>query len=228
VFYVPFFLLSTSAIALNVTYLDPDYQVSGSFALPFDTIALAFDSVDNLYTVRRADFSSAPGNTIEIIKLDALTNYLTSSVYATYSGYGISGLEFDSAGNLFVSEIMSSDGVNFDSGRISRIDPSLNQSTVADLTEYRPTGISLDSAGNIYFPGRLESNPDFGNIYKIDSSGSPTEFISSFVGTGIAVDDSDNLFIASTSLSLPGQTSMAIHFYESESLNQSLFATLDT
>ncbi|MGB5986681.1 MAG: hypothetical protein WBG37_15355 [Desulfobacterales bacterium] len=100
------FLLSTSAIALNVTYLDPDYQVSGSFALPFDTIALVFDSVDNLYTVRRADFSSAPGNTIEIIKLDALTNYLTSSVYATYSGYGISGLEFDSAGNLFVSEIM--------------------------------------------------------------------------------------------------------------------------
>ena len=211
--------------AITISDLAPGYFVSDSFMFSFETPAIAFDANQNLYTVDKTDFSGAPSNTINILKLDAATGYSTSSVYATYSGFGISGLEFDDQGNLYVAEFIR-DGVFLDRGRISKIDDtSLTQSTIADLPDYRPTGITLDEDGNIYFPGRLESDLDFGNLYKIDSGlGMPEVFVSDFVGTGIAIDASGDMFASTSSVSVAGQESRVIYTFDLDTLARSLFA----
>ena len=211
--------------AITISDLAPGYFVSDSFMFSFETPAIAFDANQNLYTVDKTDFSGAPSNTIDILKLDAATGYSTSSVYATYSGFGISGLEFDDQGNLYVAEFIR-DGVFLDRGRISKIDDtSLTQSTIADLPDYRPTGITLDEDGNIYFPGRLESDLDFGNLYKIDSGlGMPEVLVSDFVGTGIAIDASGDMFASTSSVSVAGQESRVIYTFDLDTLARSLFA----
>jgi len=211
--------------AIDITYLVPGYFVSDSFLFDFETPAIAFDANQNLYTVDKRHFGGDPLNTIDILKLDAATGYSTSSVYAIYSGFGISGLEFDDQGDLYIAEFIRVDGF-LDQGRISRIDTSLTQSTIADLPDYRPTGITLDADGTIYFPGRRESEPTVGSIYTIDPAvGIPVVLVSGFVGTGIAIDDCDNIF-ASTPFreDVLGQEARVIYMFDSGSLARSEFA----
>jgi hypothetical protein len=210
--------------AITITDLAPGYFVSDSFMFSFETPAIAFDTNQNLYTVDKRDFGSDPSNTIDILKFDAATGYSTSSVYATYNGFGITGLEFDDQGDLYVAEFIRVGGF-LDQGRISVIDDtSLIQSTIADLPDYRPTAITLDADGNIYFPGRLESNSDFGNIYRIQSGLDPAVLVSDFVGTGIAIDSSGDMFAATPSVIVAGQESRVIYTFDLGTLSRSSFA----
>jgi hypothetical protein len=183
-------LLPSFSSGFSTTYLDPNYTASQFLTLPFPFISIAFDANKNLYTEKKSDFG---GGTAKISELFAATGYSTTSTYLSYTTTenGISGLNFGGT-NLNVAEISA----DLNSGLIRRIDT--NTKTIidtVDLTSYRPTGITNDSAGNIYFPGRLESDPTFGNIYELDSSDTVSTLVSGFVATGIAYYAGD-LFVS--------------------------------
>ena len=67
------------------------------------TRAIEFDSLGNLYI---EDVSDDGSGTIDILKLDVSSAYNTSSTFASYSTLyqGVTGLDMDELGNLYVSE----------------------------------------------------------------------------------------------------------------------------
>jgi streptogramin lyase len=213
--------------AIDVFELDPNYYISNSYIIPFDSAAIAFDAENNFYTVNKYDFDTTdPNNTIDILKYNSVTN--SFDVYYTYTGRGISGLVFDSAGNLFIAEIGRIGG-NLDVGRIDKIDPLLTTvSTIKELPDFRPTGIAVDSDGIIYFPGRTDSYPLIGSIYKLNPvSGEMDVFLAGYVGTAIAVDRDENIFFSTTSLSVSGQEVRTTYKYDPNSNVMTIFAKTD-
>ena len=186
-----FLLLPSSSSALSTTYLDPGYTASAFHTLDFDSRVIEFDSSGNLYTANIAnDFSG----TNTIYKLDAVSGFTTSSVYASYSTTAccMTGFHFTPSGDLLISNSMTGG----DAGVIDLVQAgTLAQSTFKDISDFRPTGISADTAGDVYVTGRLSSVPGFGNIYKINNGdGSIDILVNNFVGKGIAVDAGGNIF----------------------------------
>jgi hypothetical protein len=148
----------------------------------------------NLYTEMNAQFGTG---TAEILKLTASSGYSNSSTFSSYSttARGINGLSFYNGGGiLFASEF----NTGLDSGSITNINSATGAKiSTLPLSAFRPTGMTNDSAGNIYFPGRLQSNLSFGNIYKIDTNGNMSIVVPNFVATGIAYYAGD-LFVSDT------------------------------
>ena len=207
----------------SVRYLDPGYRAEDFLRLPFPTAAIAFDSIGDLYTEDATDNASG---TINILKLDAATGYSTWSTYASYptSAIGVNGLAFNGAGSLFVSEF----NADKDSGFIRKIDTA-TQSVIhtIPLPDFRPTGIDIDTSGNTYTPGRLASDPTFGNIYKIDSSGGIHILVAGLIGTGIAVDNSGNILVSTPERDVSPLVSQSLYMYKSTTLKPTLIATFD-
>lgn len=229
-FFVAIFCMPSNGIAIEVTDLANGYYLSNSFTIPFDTASIAFDKDRNLYTVNKYDFNTTdPSNTIDILKFHSATNYLSYELYCVYTGGGISGLEFDNSGNLYVAEF-SRINSNLDIGRIDRIDLSLNVSTIKELQNFRPTGIAIDSDGFIYFPGRLESDPYVGDIYKLNPSSGVLAIVPGLegkVGTAIAIDVADNIFFSTTSLQVDYQESRTIYIFNPLTQDMTEFAKTD-
>ncbi|MCP3927789.1 MAG: hypothetical protein GY705_01670 [Bacteroidetes bacterium] len=213
--------------AFEVTYLDPGYYVKESATLPLDTGSIAFDSDHNLYTVDRNDFSHTElPNTIDILKYYSATNYSAYSVYYTYTGEAISGLEFDNSGNLYIAEVKHKDGYS-DVGRIAKLDSSINVTTIVELTEFRPTGITVDSNGKFYFPGRLQSDKDEGDIHVYDQNNDTLEIlVPDFAGTAIAIDGSGNIYCCKR-VPINEKISWQIHKFDKISYESSIFAITD-
>jgi DNA-binding beta-propeller fold protein YncE len=97
------------------------------------------------------------------------------------------GLAFDSAGNLYVANPVSS--------TVSKISPAGNISTFATLPPgSNPVDLAFDKSGNLYV-SQLETS----RISKISPSGSITTFASGGLinrPDGIAFDSSGNLYVA--------------------------------
>jgi len=191
---------SAQAFDFSVTYLNPMYSADDFLSLGFRTNAMAFDPAGNLYTNNRAT-ESGTGH-FSILKSNA-GDYTTFSTYASYTSqmYTISGLDFDQTGSLFVTEVnaQASTGPTRDAGLIREITTDLSVNQIEYFTDFRPTGVAAVGDGMLYFPGRKWSDPNWGNLYRLDLSELPwTEEIykENRVATGIAIDASGRMYIA--------------------------------
>ena len=177
--FLVFSLLSasrTGAQDFSATYVDPAWGQEVFLTIPFGitSAAITFDSEDNLYlTDLLNDWGPGAKNVLRLASPDYSAPY---SLYASYTtGYdGISGLDFDDKGNLYVSEFMGSMSGS-DDGAMRKI--YAHTLEVSDPIEFvgistgafRPTGVAATGKGTIYFPGRKWSDPSWGNIYMIES-----------------------------------------------------------
>jgi streptogramin lyase len=189
------------ANAVGVTFLAPGWSATDFHTLTTPTRSIEFDSLGNLYIEDVTDDNSG---LIEILKLDASSGYSTSSVFASYStGYkGVTGLDFDGLGNLYVSER----SVSGDAGIIRKVDVATKAvSDVMTFANHRPTGLDADTAGSVFYSGRKDSDGTWGKIFEIDSTSTRSELSSSTVATGMAVDAQGNFFI-----STPNRTDLAL------------------
>jgi len=217
IFFVFFTLLLPSlSDALTITYIDPSYNVQNFTTLNISTNSLEFDSAGNIYAVN--EVNNSPGTAV-IERLDASSGYTTSSPYVAYATTApfVTGLVFDGLGNLYSSGV----DTGGDSGVIYKTDlNTMTTSLYYTLSDFRPTGIGADSSGNVYFTGRLTSDPDFGNIYKLDSSGSLSIPVPGFVGRGIEVDSSGNIFASN-------RINNSIYRFDAATLTPTIIATFD-
>jgi hypothetical protein len=158
----------TSAQDFSATYVDQAWDEEVFLTVGITSAAITFDSEDNLYlTDLLNDWDSGAKN---VWRLDSPDYSGPYSLYASYTtGYdGISGLDFDDKGNLYVSEFMGSMSGS-DDGAMRKIYAQTLE--VSDPIEFvfRPTGVAATGKGTIYFPGRKWSEPNWGNLYMIES-----------------------------------------------------------
>ena len=185
------------------TFLASGWEASDFLTLSSPTRSIAFDSSNNLYI---EDISDDNSGTIKILKLDAASGYSSPPsefVFYATSYQGVTGLDFDGLGSLYVSER----SLSGDAGVIREIDVN-SQTLLGDVmtfANHRPTGIDADKFGNVYYTGRKATDGSFGRVYQIDSMGVRSILIDNIVGTGIAVDASGNIFV-----STPGRTDLAL------------------
>jgi len=216
---------STPAAAIGVTYLAPGWTSAGFLTLATPTRAIEFDTAGNLYIEDTRDDGAG---TVEILVLDASSGYSTATTYATYStSYaGVTGLDFDDLGSLYVSERDTSG----DAGIIREVDDA-TRTLVGDLmafANHRPTGVDADTSGNVYYSGRKESDGTWGNVYVIDSTATRSILIDSTVGTGIALDAAGNIFVSTPQRTdLPLLADSIYMFDPADLLNPVLIATFD-
>ncbi|HHJ16616.1 MAG TPA: hypothetical protein ENJ80_07965 [Gammaproteobacteria bacterium] len=218
-----FFMLPGISHALLVNYLDPAYSSSFLLNPGFDSRAIEVDSSLNLYLEDRADDGSG---TVNILRLDAASNYSTSSIYASYATDQnfVNGLRFDGNGNLYISEAAA----DRNSGVIRRLDTTSR--TVTDsilLPDFRPVGIHATAAGDLYFPGRLDSDPAFGNVFRIDALGNLDIVVPGLAGTGIALDAAGNYYVTTRGSDQTGFLGRSLYRIDPSSLDAVLLATFD-
>ena len=186
----------------EITYLAPGYTASEFLTLEFPTAAIAFDDEGNLYT---SDLREWGTGLVNILKLDAPDYILPQTSYLSYqtSKQVLNGLDFDDVGNLFATECMVS-STDDDSGLIRKIDSDLNVSPPVIFDQFRPTGVAAVGDSTVFFPGRKWTEPNFGNLYKIDSFPEGDAYIISEnkVWTGIAIDAFGNIFSANRDKSI--------------------------
>jgi hypothetical protein len=165
-----------------------------------DTAAIAFDAQNNLYIQPLNEDWGFATKRILMSEAPAFNNWIEyASFVSTHDG--VSGLDFDDKGNLFVGEFMEDDSpINTDSGLIRKIHAnSLEVSDPLFFPDYRPTGMAATGSGTLYFPARKWSDEEWGIVYlietfkKFDPSYDPM-FVTERVLTGIAVDNSGNLY----------------------------------
>ncbi len=216
---------STPTTAIGVTYLAAGWTSADFLTLTTPTRAIEFDSAGNLYIEDTTDDGTG---TVEILKLDASSGYNTSTTYASYSTsyLGVTGLDFDDLGSLYVSER----DAGGDAGIIREIDVA-TQTLLGDLmafANHRPTGVDADTSGKVYYSGRKLSDGTWGNVYVFDSTANRTILIDNTVGTGIALDAFGNIFISTPQRTdLPLLADSIYMFDPADLLNPILIATFD-
>ncbi len=224
------FALTTGMIptvnAATVTFLASGWGASNFSTLSIPTRSIAFDSSDNLYIENISDDNSG---TVNVLKLDATSGYTTSSVFASYNTTyeGVTGLDFDGLGSLYVSER----SVSGDAGVVRVVDVATQtlSGDVRVMNNHRPTGVDANISGDIFYTGRKGSDKFFGNIYQMDSAGTRSILINDVVSTGIALDASGNIFI-----STPNKTGLSLlrnsiyMFDPTDLLNPFLIASFDS
>ena len=219
--------LSATAEASTTTYLAPNWQASNFLTLSTPSRAIEFDSELNLYIEEKSDDGSG---TIIIEKLDAASGYTSSPPFFAYDTgyYGATSLDFDGSGNLYVAER----GHAGNDGIIRKIDTSnYSMTDIRSFDNQRPTGIDALNDGTVLYTGRRESDPAFGNVYEIDTSGNRTVLIPDIVGTGIAMDQSGRLFISTPDRDDLALAGSSIYMYETSDTdfsNPILIATFDS
>ena len=120
----------------------------------------------------------------------AVTGYSYSSTGTALTGATLSGpslMDIDASGNIYVC--------NYNNGTISKYNSSGTYlgKFASSFTFNNPCGIVFDSAGNAYVMDTGD-----GKIYKFNSSGTSIGTIVTGLGhpLGIAIDGSDNIYIA--------------------------------
>lgn len=217
------FGLGSSAQADIETY--GDWYAEPFLTLSVPTRSIEFDASDNLYIEDIRDDGSGE---VSILWLEASSGYDTPLPFMSYatSYDGVTGLDFDGNGSLYVSE-RSEDG---DAGGIRKVDVATG-TLVGDVIEsnhHRPTGVDADIMGNVYYTGRKESDGTFGHVFLIDSEGIRSRLIEDVVGTGIALNNAGNIFISTPERTDLALQSNSIYMFDLEDLaNPMLIATLD-
>jgi sugar lactone lactonase YvrE len=116
--------------------------------------------------------------------IDKVTSDGTVTSFVTGLSSGLSGLAFDSGGNLYAA---SQGG-----GVIYKITPTGSVSTFASI--YNPIGLAFDSSGNLYAAGFNDGA--VGYVYQITPGGVVTTFADNNLSAplGLAFDSSGNLY----------------------------------
>lgn len=111
-------------------------------------------------------------------------------VINTITGFsGASGLTFDSAGNLYVSNV---NGGAAGAGSITEITPKGARSTFASGLNY-PFGLAFNAAGDLF----VANANGFNTVTEITPGGSQSVFASGLEGsTDVAFDTAGDLFVA--------------------------------
>lgn len=160
-----------------------------------NTAAIAFDAQNNLYIQPLNEDWGFATKRILMSEAPAFNNWIEyASFVSTHDG--VSGLDFDDKGNLFVGEFKNDN----DSGLIRKISAhSLKVSDPIFFLDYRPTGMAATGLGTLYFPARKWSDKGWGIVYlierfkKFDPRYDPM-FVTERVLSGMAVDNSGNLY----------------------------------
>jgi len=220
-------LWSPSLGVAGVINLAPGYSANVFTTLNFSSRAIAFDSALNLYAM---DFSDDSSGSVRIYVLNPLDGYATRSLYTSYNTDalgGTTGLFFNSSETqLFVSESFSS----WDSGLIRELDTTTFAITDNwSLPSFRPTGVAVDEAGTIFFPGRLASTPNFGNLYRIGASGTPEIVVNGLVGTGVTIDALGNIYASTPGADVTSSfTANSIYRFDPITFDSTLIVTFDS
>jgi len=219
-------LLLPSLGAAAIVSLAPGYTSSIFTTLDFSTRTFAVDMGANLYATDIAeDFSG----TTNIYVLNPSDGYSTRTLYTSYNTTTCcsSGVIFGAGETqLFVSEVYTGG----DAGLIRELDTAtLTTTAITQLPDFRPTGIGVNGSGTIYFPGRLSSDPNFGNLYRLSPSGTPEIVVSNFVATGIAIDPLGNLYAStpSTASEAVPFNNKSIYQFDAVTLTPTLIATTE-
>jgi sugar lactone lactonase YvrE len=147
-----------------------------TFASGIDPVALAFDSMGNLFVTDNG-------------VVGTIYKFTSGGVRSTFAtGFGNPwGLAFDSAGNLFVTDI--------NAGAIYKFTPNGVRSTFATGVG-SPFGLAFDRAGNLFVTDEYS-----GAVYKIAPDGSRSVFAQLSTPQGLVFDPgSGNLFVADADL----------------------------
>jgi sugar lactone lactonase YvrE len=156
---------------------------------PLFSRALVLAAAAGLFIAPAVSRADVPGSQSDVLYVSSfgfneIEQFMpngASSIFADTGAYPY-GVEFDSAGNLYVGA----------TGGIEKFAPNGTGSTFAALS-FDPTGIAFDAAGNLY-------TDDFYNsiIYKITPNGTVSVFDTQglrYPG-GLAFDSSGNLYAA--------------------------------
>jgi streptogramin lyase len=194
--------------------------------LDVPTRSLEFDSGDHLYI---ETINNDGGNEVRISQLDPTAQNSPRELFTSYGTtyYGVTGLSFDGMGNLYTSE-RTQDG---NAGAIRKINATTGDllDTVVGPNNHRPTGVDSDAFGNVYYTGRRDSNPDWGNVYRINETGDRVTLIPDIACTGIAVDDIGRIFVSTSSRPDLAHTANSIYMFDPEEnmSNPLLIATFE-
>ena len=185
------------AWAFAISFLASQYTASNFATIGVNTNAIALDAGLNLYVQDQ----SASGADFSILEFTAASGYSSSSVFSSYprdSSTHLNGLDFDPSGTLFSSE-------NDAGGNAGTIRNANTGAQTKQLANFRPTGIDAPGGDVIYFSGRRESQGNFGNIYRLTiSTGVVDTVISSIVSTGVALNDTGDIFVSTKQTAQPG------------------------
>ena len=186
----------------------------GGVSTAFDTGAgIAVDNSDNVYIVGRTDLGGAGNRDILIAKYNSSgTIQWQRNLGGTSNDVGYE-IAVDNSGNVYIVGQTSSDGAGGADTLIAKYNSSGTiqwQRTLGGTSEYDyGRGIAIDNSGDVYIVGRAFSDDagDFFDILiaKYNSSGTiqwqrTLDGVSDETGQGIAIDNSDNVYIV-------GQTS---------------------
>ena len=146
---------------------------------------ISYSPSTNAYALNTAITSLTPANTG-----GAVTGYSYSSTGTSLTGATLSGpslMAIDASGNIYAC--------NYNNGTISKWNSSNSYlgKFGSGVTFSNPCGLVFDSAGNCYV-----MDTGAGKIYKLNSSGVYQSTITTGLGhpLGIAIDGSDNIYIA--------------------------------
>src|SRR5262249_29238400 len=151
-----------------------------SLASGVDLVGLAFSPSGNLYVGSPETGGGAGGQIYEVSPTGVLSLFVA---LPSNNNAGISGMTFDSKGNLYVGDWYDN--------AVYKITPAGVVSTYATGIQ-TPDGLAFDRSGNLYVASEKGNYVD-----KITPGGVVSTFATGFnVPVGLAFDSSGNLYVA--------------------------------
>jgi len=217
----------------NYPNVTPSATISGAATGIEVPYGIAIDPSGNIYVANSASLNGDPDTVTvfpQLASLPGQPNYPNVSPSATISGASTGlnspgGITVDSGGNIYVTDDGSVSGgadslTVYAAGSNGNVAPTATISGGATGLEL-PFGVAIDSSGNLYVvnPGSAVGGVDSLTIYPSGSSGNtaPSATISSDTEIeapfGIALDASDNIYVADAGSAFGGVDSVSIYPY---------------
>ncbi len=179
--------------------------------------AVATDRSDNIYVAGQTS-SFGPGSpnceTISLLKYSALGNLLWQKLWNNGSSSQATGIALDSSGNIYISGSVNTSCNGYYAGVLIKLDPNGNilwQKTMNQAVDNSFSALAVDSAGNAFVAGTYNNgiqgsqdiliarfDPSGNLVWQKSWGGSGPD-----IGNGIALDSSDNVYVAGTTDSFP-------------------------
>lgn len=207
--------MPAGASALTPRYVATGYSFSVFATIGVSIDALEVDSAGNFFVVDNTYWGTG---TVFIDRYDAADSYATATIYTSYTPKNnhANAVAFDGLGNMYTSECSGKK----DSGVIQKINNLLATEVYYKTWEICPTGVAADASGNLFMTGRKGGDLLFGNIYVLDADKELKVVVPDFVGEGIAMDASGNIYAVNW-------LDNSLYMFEAETYTPFLIATFD-